>query len=63
MSIQVQDVQFGHSLGCDKSDFLSVRSQQLKDQNEKPQSGRRLVEQEKHREKNKQKEELVTKCE
>lgn len=42
------------TLGCGKSDFLGARtSQELKDQNEKPQSGRRLIEQEKHQEKKK----------
>lgn len=40
------------------SDFLSTRSQELKDQSEKPQSGRRLMEQEKHQEEKKQ---LITK--
>lgn len=39
-------------MGCGKSDFLSTRrSQELKDQSEKPHSGRRLMEQEKHQEK------------
>lgn len=40
------------------SDFLRTRSQELKDQSEKPQSGRRLMEREKHQEKKK---ELITK--
>lgn len=35
------------------SDFLRTRSQELKDQSEKPQSGRRLMEREKHQEKKK----------
>lgn len=38
------------TFGRRDSDFLSTRkSQRLKDQSEKPQRGRRLIEQEKHR--------------
>lgn len=58
MSIQVQDVCSGSLLAVVNQIFLSARrSRELKDQSEKPQSGRRLIEQEKHQEKK----ELITK--